>query len=433
MGRIIRSQLISWGGPGTRATRLELFYDLVFVFAFFNVSTLTSKNLTAQSLLEALLVLVLLWWCWTGFVTIGNAVRSDEGVMPLIGLAMMVPVFLLAVSVGVAFRDEPGGLYGPWLFAVAYLMTWGLKAAALWTIARAEGTPRRPALLLVGPALVSTVVVLLAAVVPQRIVAAGAVQNVRIGFWVVALVLEYLGGLLLARTGWRLRSVGHAAERHALIVLVALGESVIALGIGASAQYGRPVGLPTVFASALGIVVIAALWWLYFDWIAAAVEQRLHGVRGPGRIPLARDVYSYLHLPLVVGIILFALSLERLLGILLHAAHPTGEERPGQLHPLLLYGGVILFALALVAIELRALRRLDRVLLGAALVLAALVPVAYQVPELAALALLAGVTLGVVTVQLRVTRALRREVRRVALDEQTRMETELNRWRARRL
>ncbi|SCF41774.1 low temperature requirement protein A [Micromonospora mirobrigensis] len=433
MGAITRSRLVSWGGPGTRATRLELFYDLVFVFAFLNVTTITSDDLTPRALLEALLVLILLWWCWTGFVTIGNALRADVGVMPAIGFAVTAAVFVLALSSGVAFRDVPGGLYGPWLFAVAYLVTWVMKATALWSIAREEGAPRLRSLMLTGPSMTGALLILVAATVPQRVVPAGAVLNTRLGLWITALLVEYSGGLLLTRTGWRLRSVGHAAERHALIVLVALGESVIALGIGTTARAGRPLGLSTVVAAVLGIGVIAVLWWLYFDWIAAAVEQRLHGVRGAERIPLARDIYTYLHLPLIVGIILFALGLKRLLSGVLDAPHPAAEEDLDTLELLVLYGGVILILLALTAIQLRALRRLDRVLLTGAVLLTALLPVAAALPALLALLLLNGAVVAVVLIQLPATRDLRQGVRATALDEQAALEAEANQWRGRHL
>ncbi|MFB9238777.1 low temperature requirement protein A [Plantactinospora siamensis] len=429
MGRIGASGLINWGGPGTRVTRLELFYDLIFVFAFLNVTSVTGSNLRMRGLLEALLVLALLWWCWTGFVTIGNSVRADSGVMPIIGFCLVAAIFVLALSAAGAFHDIPGGLYGPWLFAVAYLITWLLKTATMWTVAMLEHTPVLPTLLLIGPALISAAIVLLAAAVPQRVAPEGVAQNVRLGLWVIALLFEYLGGLLVGRTGWYLRSAGHAAERHALIVLVALGESVIALGVGASARPGQPLTLPIVFAAVLGVGVIAGLWWLYFDWIPLAVEQKLHGIRGPERLPVARDIYSYLHLPLVVGIILFALGLNQVLAVV----SPARGGADGALGPATLYGGVSLFLLALAAIELRGLRRLDRVLLAAAVLVVALIPAAYRLSALAALALLAGVVVAVVLVQLWATWTLRGTVRAVAVDEQTAMEAEANRWRAQHL
>jgi low temperature requirement protein LtrA len=302
-----------------------------------------------------------------------------------------------------------------------------VKVVALWTTAGPHRAPPLRSLLITAPTMGGAVVILVAATVPQRVVPTAAVENVRLGLWIVALLLEYSVGLLLPRAGWRLRSLGHWAERHALIVLVALGESVIALGIGSTDRAGRPIEISIIGAAVLGIAVIAALWWLYFDVLAFAVEQVLHGVRGSGRIALSRDVYTYLHLPLIMGIILFALGVKRLLTAVIR--EPASGAALDGLAPLVLYGGVVLFLLALVAVELRVLRRLDRVLLVAAGVLAVAVVPAYRLPALAALALLAALVVAVVLIQLRATRELRRRVRESALKEQAALEAEANQWR----
>ncbi|SCG37435.1 low temperature requirement protein A [Micromonospora halophytica] len=429
MGTSARNRLISWGGPGTRVTRLELFYDLVFVFAFLNVTTLTAANLTAQRLIEALFVLVLLWWCWTGFAAVGNILRADQGVMPLVGFSIMAAVFVLALTTGVAFRDEPGGLYGPWVFSLAYLATWLVKVVALWSTVGWDGAPRARSMLLTAPTMGGAVIIVIAATVPQWLVPDSAVENVRLGLWTVALLMEYSVALLLPRTGWRLRSVGHWAERHALILLVALGESVIALGIGTTDRAGRPIGFPIIAAAVFGIAIIAALWWLYFDVLAFAVEQVLHGVRGRARIPMARDVYTYLHLPLIVGIIFFALGLKEILAEVTQDPSSASRKEFGGLVMLVLYGGVILYLVALVAIQLRVFRRLDRVLATAAVLLVLLVPAAYRLPVLTTLSLLTAAVVAVVLVQLRATREVRRRVRETAMDEQAALEAEANSWR----
>ncbi|SCG46596.1 low temperature requirement protein A [Micromonospora coxensis] len=429
MGTSVRNRLVSWGGPGTRVTRLELFYDLVFVFAFLNVTTLTAADLNARHLVEAMFVLALLWWCWTGFAAVGNILRADQGVMPLVGFSIMAAIFVLALTTAVAFRDEPGGLYGPWVFSLAYLATWVVKVVALWSTAGWSRAPRARSLLLTAPTMGGALVIVIAATVPQRVVPDAAVENVRIGLWTVALAMEYGVGLLLPRTGWRLRSVGHWAERHALIVLVALGESVIALGIGTTSRAGRPIGIPVIAAAVFGIAIIAALWWLYFDVLAFAVEQVLHGVRGRARIPMARDVYTYLHLPLIVGIILFALGLKELLAGVIKDPSSAARDELNGLVLLVLYGGVILYLLALVAIQLRVFRRLDRVLTTAAVLLVLLIPAAYRLPVLTTLGLLTAAVVVVVLVQLRATAQVRRRVRETAMDEQTALEAEANSWR----
>ncbi|MEV4492018.1 low temperature requirement protein A [Micromonospora coxensis] len=429
MGTSARDRLVSWGGPGTRVTRLELFYDLVFVFAFLNVTTLTSADLTIRRLVEAMFVLALLWWSWTGFAAVGNILRADQGIMPLVGFAIMAAIFGLALTTAVAFRDEPGGLYGPWVFSLAYLFTWVVKVAALWSSIGRGGAPRARSMLLTVPTMIGAVIIVIAATVPQRVVPDSAVQNVRLGLWAVALLVAFAVGLVLPRTEWRLRSVGHWAERHALIVLVALGESVIALGIGSTSRAGRPITIPVIAAAFFGIAIIAALWWLYFDVLAFAVEQVLHGVRGRGRIPMARDVYTYLHLPLIVGIILFALGLKEILAGVIKDPDSASRDELAGLALLVLYGGVILYLLALIAIQLRVFRRLDRVLTGAVVLLVLLMPAGYALPVLTTLILLTVAVVAVVLVQLRATAQVRRRVRETAMDEQTAMEAEANSWR----
>ncbi|MEV1144956.1 low temperature requirement protein A [Micromonospora sp. NPDC049799] len=432
MGGSGGSRLISWGRPGTRVTRLELFYDLVFVFAFFNVTTLTSANLNPRTLLESLAVLALLWWCWTGFAALGNVVRADQGIMPVVGFLIMAAVFVLALTTAVAFRDEPGGLYGPFVFACAYLVTWVVKVVALWTTIPPNRAAVGRSALLTVPTMGGALVILAAATLPQRLTPEHE-RDVRLALWVVALLMEYGVGLLLTRTGWRLRSVGHWAERHALIVLVALGESVIALGVGSTSRAGRPITVSIIVAAVLGIAVVATLWWLYFDLLALAVEQVLHGVRGPERIPLARDVYTYLHLPLIVGIILVALGLKRLLSGVITAPRAAAREALGGLDLLVLYGGLVVFLLALVAVEWRAFRRLDGLSLGAGALVAAAAPLAYRLPPLTALVLLTGFVGLLVLVRLRGTRHMRAHVRDTALVEQESLEAEANRWRGRHL
>lgn len=433
MGTGGRSRWISPGAPGSRVTRLELFYDLVFVFAFLNVTTLTSAELDVRGLLEAFFVLALLWWCWSAFAAVGNVLRADQGIMPGIGFAVMAAVFVLAMTTAVAFRDEPGGLPGPVVFAAAYLMTWLLKMTALWWAAGGGWPPSRGALLLAVPAFGGAGLILAAAILPQRLVAPTPVEDVRLGIWSAALLVEYSIGVLLCRGGWRLRSMGHWAERHALIVLIALGESIIALGTGATIRAGRPISWPIIVGAVLGIAVIAALWWLYFDVVALALEQTVHGVRGPERMPLVRDVYSYLHLPLIVGIMFFALGLKRLLADVTDLSTPAGQDELGGLDVLVLYGGVVLYLLALLGIGLRAFRWFGRAAIVGSAVLVALMPLATRIPELPALGVLAGVCLVLVIVQVGSLNAIRRRVREAAQSEQEALEAEANEWRGRHL
>jgi low temperature requirement protein LtrA len=420
-------RLLIWGGPGSRVTRLELFYDLVFVFAFLNVSTLATAHLTLESLLEALLILALLWWCWTGFAVLGNMVRADQGIMPVVGFGVMAAVLVLALTTETAFHDVPGGLDGPFIFACAYAGVWLILIAAFWATVGPTRVARRRSLLLAAPTLGGVVIIIVGGTAPELLLRPDIAHNLRIICWVAALVLEYSGAILISRTGLQLSSVEHWAERHALIVLIALGESVIGLGVGATNRNGRPLTPSVIVAAVLGIAIIAVLWWLYFDVLAYLAEHVLHGAQGSVRISLARDIYTYLHLPLVSGVIMFAFGLQRLLGAII------GPEEIEGLNLVNLYGGVILFMLALVAIEARASGRVDLVLIVAAALLVILGLVSARISAVSGLTVLTIAAVTLVFVQLAARRDVRRRVRGRMQHERTELEAAVNRQRRRYL
>ncbi|WFE47302.1 low temperature requirement protein A [Verrucosispora sp. WMMD1129] len=431
MGTGGRLELVSWGRPGTRVTRLELFYDVVFVFAFLNVTTLTSENLTGVALFEMFLVLALLWSCWSGFAALGNFVRADQAIMPAIGFGIMASIFVLALTTDVAFFDEPGGLDGPLVFATAYLLTWLIKIVTFWVGVRVLS--RRRALLLTLPTTGGAVLILIAAVLPDMFFDGTVALGVRLGLWVVALSFEYATALMLIRTEWQVRSAGHLAERHGLIVLVALGESVIALGLGAAERTGRPITWWAIYAAGVTLGIIFALWWLYFDTLALAMEQHLHGVRGAERIPLIRDVYTYLHLALIVGIIFFALGIKRMLARLTDPDVLASRNIFGGLELLSLYGGLVVYLLALVAMQWRMFHRLARRPLVAAGLLTVSAPVLLSLPTLVDLTLIGVVFVVLALMQIGRDRQVRRRVRSLALEEQVALEDEANVFRGRRL
>ncbi len=420
--------------PGSRATRLELFYDLVFVFAFLNVTTTVTERLTERTLIQCLFLLSLLWWAWSGFAALGNVVRTDQGVVPLLGFATTSAAFVFALATPKAFVDRPGGLSGPLVFAICYFMVRFSQTVVLGWLARGNPTLRRQYLLLTVAVLVATGFLILAAVLPQRFPDESQQRLVRTVLWLAAITVEYGTGIIIRRSGWTVLSAGHWAERHAQIILVALGESVIALGLSPGDRPGLPLTWPVIIAALLGIAVVAGLWWAYFDTLALACEQTLHRTRERGaRAALARDAYTYLHLVLVTGIILYALGLK---GLLEEGAAPNtpswGVRLPG-VDLLTLYGGVALYLLGLVGIGRRVLRRIRWPTAAAALLVVVLVPTAAGLPELLALAVLAVALVALVGAQTAADAPLRREVRRVALEEQLAAEAEQTAWRARYL
>jgi low temperature requirement protein LtrA len=208
------------------------------------------------------------------------------------------------------------------------------------------------------------------------------------GLWALALLVDYSGIWLTGTSGWRLPSPGHFAERHGLIVIVALGESMVAIGVGVTSE---PVSMAVIVASVLGIIVSVSLWWLYFDVVAHVAEEVLTSMHGEARSRLARDSYTYLHFPIVISIIFIALGLKKVLSYVSDVDHhDLGDALTGT--PLVaLYVGVAVHLLGHVAFRRRNVGSWNVHRSIAALVLLVLLPVAWQLPALASLALAAAV------------------------------------------
>ncbi|SBT44599.1 low temperature requirement protein A [Micromonospora auratinigra] len=418
------------GAPGSRTTRLELFYDLVFVFAFLSVTSLTAAAPTPVNLYRCGLVLALLWWCWTGFARVGNAVRADQGLLPLVGFVTIAATFLLVLSIPGAFVDRPGGLHGPLVFAGCYFVIRGAQFVVFARVDRGDPGRRRYLLARFGSVLAAAVLLVVAGTVPQRMVDRPAATAVQLVLWTLALLVEYVGGVTLGRSWWVVVSAGHWAERHALMVLIALGETIIALGLGAKFFTELPLTLPVATAAVLGIAITAMLWWAYFDTVAFALEQALHHARDArARFRLARDAYTFLHLPMIAGVIFFALSLKDLLAEAADPASPRWGQPLGGFWITVLYGGVGLYLLSVAGCGYLALRSVRWPLLLGPLLLAGIAPLAAPLPELVSLILLAVILLAVVVAETLSEDGRRRQVRQLALEEQCAAEEEQSRWR----
>ena len=195
----------------------------------------------------------------------------------------------------------------------------------------------------------------------------------------VALAIDYLGPTVIGvGGGWRV-APEHFAERHGLIVLIALGESIIAIGVGA----GFALGAAEIAGAVLGIVVVSALWWLYFDVAAILARNRLMRATGLELHRLALHAYGYLHLPMIAGVVLFALGLKTTLGDV--------DESLDTVAAVGLCGGAALYLLGHIAFLFRTTGRIFRRRTIGAVVLIALIPVAVEIPALAALALVGAV------------------------------------------
>ncbi|MFK3979379.1 low temperature requirement protein A [Micromonospora sp. NPDC050397] len=411
---------------GSRVNRLELFFDLVFVYALFNIARATTDNLTGVGLVHALLIISLLWWCWIAYAWAGNSIRSSEGMVPVVLFTVMAAIFVIALTISEAFVDISGGLSGPLVFACCYFVVRILFVVLQWNVA-ADQRHLRAQMPRVGTTIgLATGFLLLAALVPEHLPAGTVRTWTQIGFWVLAVVVEYSAGFLAAPHGWRIASAGHWAERFSLILLVAFGELIISVGVGGT-LIPHPITWPLIIAAVLGIVVSAALWWAYFDIVALAAEQALHAARGMHRVRLARDAYIYLHLPIITGLMLLSLGGKEALK---HVGNPDLGHRP--MHPIavtLLFGGLALYLLGHLGFQLRMLGTVTWTRVGAIVLTGGLIPLAVVVPALAALALLAAICVALVGTELVLFASSRRSVREAVLQEHLAHEARETAWR----
>jgi low temperature requirement protein LtrA len=356
-------QDVGHAGTEKRVEPLELFFDLVFVFAITQVTARLADHATWGGLIQGLLILSAIWWAWGAYAWLTNEVDASRDAVQLAMFGSMAGMLVAALTIPRAFEDEAGS------FAVAYL---GVRVMhiALFAAGTEHVDVRMAARALAPTALLAPVILLVASQLE------GWAQMT---LWIVALGTDYIGGGLRGIEGWRL-SPAHFAERHGLIVIIALGESVFAIGVGAA---GVALDLSTIAAATLGIVVVATLWVTYFDRSTGQVERYLSALHGRDRNTTARDAYSFLHLPMVAGIVLLALGIKTTIA---HVDDPL-ETVPS----VALCGGVALYLLAQVAYRRRCRTPTGPQRLFAALASAALIPLVTAVPALAGLAALAAV------------------------------------------
>jgi low temperature requirement protein LtrA len=350
-------------------TPLELFFDLVFVFAITQVTGFVSADPTWTRLIEGLAILAVLWWAWVSYAWLGNTAGSDEGAVRVVLLSAMAAVLICSLAVPHAFGRD--GL----VFGVAYLMVRVLHLAAYTVVSRSD------------PQLRGVVARLATTMLPAAglLVVAGALDGTAQALcWVGALAVDYGGLVARGVEGWRV-AAGHFAERHGLIIIIALGESIVAVGVGAE---GLELDAGIIVGALLGIAVAGALWWAYFDVVAIVAERRLRRAPPDEQVRIARDSYTYLHLPMVAGIVLSAVGVKKTL------AH-VGDELH-DVPAVALCGGVALYFVALSALKRRNIGSFNVPRLVAAAALIALVPVATAVPALLALALVAVVTCALI-------------------------------------
>jgi low temperature requirement protein LtrA len=341
-----------------RVKPLELFFDLVFVLAFTQCTALMVNLPTWEGVGQGMLVLGVLWWAWVGYAWLTSVIDPEEGAVRVVMFGAAAGLLVAGLCAPEAFGDRALP------FAIAYGLVRIAHIVLFLIAARDEPDLHRS---VVGLA-VST-----ALGVGLLLGAAFADGGVQYALWIAALVADFGGPAIFGADGWTLVP-GHFAERHGLMIILALGESVVALGVGTELSLSTALYL----AAVLGVGIAAALWWMYFDVVALITAQRLeHAAAGRARNELARDSYSYLHFPMVAGIVLTAFGLEESL--------PHLDEHLHLVPAFALFGGVAVYLLAHVALRLRNAHSISRTRLGAAVLLLALWPAATEVTALTSL------------------------------------------------
>src|SRR5262245_60912577 len=368
-----------------RVTPRELFFDLVFVFAITQVATLLANDPTFAGIGHGVLVLAALWWAWTAYTWLTNIVDPEESVVGVALLVALIAMFVAALSVPDVFGDD--GV----LFGCAFLVVCAMHGA-LYTLAT-RGNPefRHAVFRLVPWTLLGAILILVA----------GFAEGARTWLWLAALAVTYAGGVLAGSSGWNLHPA-HFAERHGLVVIIALGEAFISIGIGLS---GIEIGVGEVVASILGLLVATAFWLAYFDFFSIRGERLLEERQGPDRVVFARDVYSYAHFPMIVGIVLFAFAMKTIV-------RHVGDELDTRA-AFALCGGCALYLLTYSAVRIRVERRLSlsRGRFVAAVVFLLALPLSTRIPALAALGIVTAIWLALHTYELVWWRQARTESR----------------------
>jgi low temperature requirement protein LtrA len=347
-----------------RVTPLELFFDLVFVLAITQCTGLMAKHTTWAELGHGMLVLALLWWSWVGYAWLTSVVDPEEGSVRFAMFAAMAALLVVALCVPESFGDSRV------LFACAYTGVRFGQIALFILASRDEPDLRHSVLGLAAGTAIGAALLIVGALFED--------DGIQAAIWGFALLLDMGEPYLFGSEGWKL-APGHFAERHGLIIIIALGEAIVAIGVGAH----QHVDAGIVAASALGMAVAGALWWLYFDIVALVAERRLTRAKvGREQNEIARDSFSYLHFPMVAGIVLLALGMKLTL--------QEVDEPLDTVPATAMLGGAALYLLAHVAFRWRNVHRFSTARLACALLLFALIPLGTSIDALWTLTLLAA-------------------------------------------
>jgi len=367
-----------------RVSPIELFFDLVFVFGLTQVTLVFSDNQTWHGVAHGLLILCVLWWAWSSYAWLTNLADPNRELVWGTMLVAMAAMFVAALAVPTAFGRH-GVVFGV-SFALVTAMQLALYALsvhgdhdALRAIGRLAPWP-------IGGAIL--------------IIAAGFVHgSAKPLLWVAAFLVGFIVPLFTGVEAFRVHPA-HFVERHGLIVIIAIGESLVAIGFGA-----RETALTggAIVAAVLGFAVAASFWLAYFDFFTIRVERLLAARTGSARTALARDAFTCLHLPMVIGIVLFAFAMKTTV--------PHIDDRLSAVPAVALCCGPALYLLAYVGVRARVTGHVRSGRLLASIACVALVPVALVAPAIVALSLVTTVWIALHAYELLWWRDARTETR----------------------
>jgi len=372
------------GDEDERVRFLELFFDLVFVLALTQCTQLMADEPTWEGLAKGVLVMGVLWWAWVGYAWLTSVIDPEEGAVRIVFFVAMAAFLVAALCIPEAFDDDA------LIIAIAYGVV-RVCHIFLFMLASAGDPDFRRSVL--GLA-VST------AIGVGLLVGASFLDGWAQGaLWALALLLDAGGPYVFGAEGWKL-APEHFAERHGLILIVALGESIVAIGAGVETA----VTIGVIGAAVVGIGIAASQWWVYFDLSQIASSRRLASMEaGRERNELARDSYSYIHFFLVAGIVLVALGMKKTIGDVDHSL----KDMPA----FALTGGAALYLFGMVAFRWRHIRSFAQRRFVAGLACLALFPLALEIPSLASATIILAIFVINIVLDNRVYGERRHELR----------------------
>ncbi len=344
-----------------RATSLELLFDLVFVFAITQVTGLMEHNdLTGTTVVEAVITLLVVWFGWCAYTWLGNQARADGGVVRIGLIVAMAGMFFVAVSIPHSFDAEGSAAV---VLVVAYAVV-RLTHIGVYLVAAGDDRALRSVVLAMA-----AVCAVLLGLLGIGVAAGPPAQK---WWWLAAVAADQVGVYVIGSTRWRVYSASHFAERFGLIVLIAIGESIVATGAATSVA---DIGWRDLAALLCGLAIAICLWWLYFDRTAERTEAALRAADPRTRVRLARDSYTYIHLTIVGGVVFAATGVARLIGAGSGHADGGGHDAHGAAARAALYCGVAAYLAGTVLFRLRSNHEHEPVRTIGAAVLVALVPI----------------------------------------------------------